>query len=202
MNILRQILTALIILNCIHMIGPCPPAHAGIFDILGLASRKLEKGQIYKDPNRRFEAACPVPNGELEKARYGVTFSFMDGCSNYMVIAYDKPLAGSNVELSIDNTLKGLKAEFKDQGIDLSIAREEAVNYRGYDALNFDFMWVSNRKDTSSRVYVSRLIETENFVYWLCYSSAFWASDEAKLEERDYKNAEEFFDGVKLEKEF
>ena len=77
----------------------------------------------------------------------------------------------------------------------------ENSKYKGYDALNFDFIWKPKDKNMTPRIYVTRFVKTDNFVYWLNYSIADWNS-EGVIKQHNFENAEKFFDSVKFEKGF
>jgi len=72
--------------------------------------------------------------------------------------------------------------------------------FRDYRSLDFDFT-MPRANSVPARVYVGRLVKTENYIYWLYYSNVMLFDDEPELESRHFGNAEAFFKGISFEDE-
>lgn len=182
-------------------VSACSTLHTGPF-LLGdipLPFGRMAEGEVYKDPKNRFQVACPAGNSVVNKGKYGVSFIYMDGISNYGVFAYE-PGGSSKLEFTLENMLQGIKNMLKHQKVEIKVQREEYGEYRGYQALDFDFT-IPRKGNRAGRAYVSRLVKTENFIYWINYSNTSIFNDEHKIEVRHFKDAEVFFDGIKFENE-
>lgn len=200
-KIMKRIMNITGLLLLTITVSACSILHTGPF-LLGdipLPFGRMEKGEVYKDPKNRFQVACPMGNSVVNKGKYGVSFVYMDGISNYGVFAYDSE-GLSKFEFTLENMLQGIKNMLKYQKVEIKVAREEYGEYRGYQALDFDFS-ISRKRNRAGRAYVSRLVKTNNFIYWINYSNAGIFDDEPKLETRDFQEADQFFNGIKFENE-
>ena len=182
-------------------ISACSTLHTGPFLIgdIPLPFGRMSQGEVYKDPKNRFQVICPTGDSVVSKGKYGVSFVYMDGISNYGVFAYG-PEGASKYEFTLETMLQGIKNMLGSRGIEIKVAREEYGEYRGYQALDFDFT-IPKKGSRAGRAYVRRLVKTDNFIYWINYSNASIFNDEPKIEVRHFKDAEEFFDGIKFENE-
>ncbi len=198
---IRKFLTVLGPVILITSLSACSTLHTSPF-LLGdipLPFGRMAEGEIYKDPKNRFQVVCPLGDSVVNKGKYGVSFIYMDGISNYGVFAYE-PESASKFEFTLENMLQGIKNMFKYQKVEIKVQREEYGEYRRYQALDFDFT-IPRKGNRAGRAYVSRLVKTDNFIYWINYSNARIFDDEPKIEVRHFKDAEEFFDGIKFENE-
>lgn len=68
----------------------CSTLHTGplLLGDIPLPFGRMEKGAIYKDPKNRFQAVCPADGSVVNKGKYGIFFTYMDGISTYGVFAY------------------------------------------------------------------------------------------------------------------
>lgn len=202
--ICKKITIAIFIVLNILILESCSTLHTSSLLIgdISLPFGRMKEGQIFRDTKNRFEVTCPISNAVVKKGKYGVTFTYMEGIVTYMVCAYDTPPRYPKDSLTIENTLQGVKLMFHEKGIDIETVNKEELEYRGYEALNFNFIWKPKRnQNVASRFYIARFIKTKNFVYWLEYS-VIDEKNEESLEKHNYQRAEDFFKKVKLEKEF
>jgi hypothetical protein len=159
----------------------------------------MSKGGVYKDPKSRFQVSCPKSDSVVSKGKYGVSFIYMEGIDNYSVFAYD-PEGITEYQFTLETILIGIKNMLRSQKIEINVEREEYGEYRGYQVLDFDFM-IPKKGSQSARVYVSRLVKTENYIYWIYYSNASIWGNNPTLETRHFQEAERFFNGIKFENE-
>lgn len=192
----RNILGLLIL---IATLSACSTLHTGplLLGDIPLPFGRMEQGAIYKDPKNRFQVACPAGGSVVNKGKYGVSFIYMDGISNYGVFAYE-PDGVSEYQFTLETMLQGIKNMLRSQKTDINVEREEYDEYRGYRVLNFDFT-IPQKSGRAGRFYVSRLVKTDNYIYWINYSNANIFGDEPRLEIRHFQEAERFFDGIKFE---
>lgn len=194
----RNIMGLLIL---IIALSSCSTLHTGplLLGDIPLPFGRMGQGAIYKDPKNRFQVACPAGGSVVNKGKYGVSFIYMDGISNYGVFAYE-PEGVSEYQFTLETMLQGIKNMLRSQKVEINVEREEYDGYRGHQALDFDFM-IPKKGGRAGRVYVSRIVKTENYIYWVYYSNVSIWGDEPKLETRHFQEAEKFFDGIKFEDE-
>ena len=125
---------------------------------------KIRKGDVYKDPLKRFEVVSPA--NEMDLDNWGVAFSDSKNFFNYLIRAYDTPPLHSENQLTIANVISDLKSMMSHPEFEMKILREEPTRFKGFEAVNFDFSYTS-KKEGLTRYYYSRLIRTENYVYWI-----------------------------------
>lgn len=182
-------------------LSACSTLHTGplLLGDIPLPFGRMEQGEMYKDPKSRFQVACPADGLVVNKGKYGVSFIYMDGISNYGVFVYD-PEGVSKYQFTLETMLQGIKNMLRSQKVEINVEREEYGEYHDYRVLNFDFT-IPKKGNRAGRSYVSRLVKTENYIYWINYSNASIFGDEPKLEARHFQEAERFFDGIKFEDE-
>lgn len=202
--ICKKITVAIFMISATLILTSCSTLHTGplLIGDIPLPFGRMKEGQIFRDPKNRFEVACPISDAVVKKGKYGVTFSFMEGIVTYMVCAYDTPPKYPNDFLTIENVLQGVKLMLYEKEMDIETVNEEKIKYRGYEVLNFNFIWKPKKnQNVAPRFYITRFVKTENFVYWLEYS-VIDEKDDERLEKHNYQRAEDFFEKVKFKKEF
>lgn len=180
-------------------LSACSTLHTGplLLGDIPLPFGRMAKGEVYKDSKDRFQVICPAGDSVVNKGKYGVSFIYMDGISNYGVFAYE-PEGVSKYGFTLETMLQGIKNMLQSQKVEINVEREEYGEYRGYQALNFDFA-IPQKGNRAGRVYVSRLVKTDNFIYWIQYSNSSIFDGDPKLEVRHFNEAERFFDGIRFE---
>lgn len=205
MNIIcKKITVAIFMILNVLILESCSTFHTGplLIGDIPLPFGRMKEGQVLRDYKNRFEVTCPLSDAVVSKGKYGVTFTYMEGVVTYMVCAYDVLPKYANDFTAIENILQGVKLALYEQGIDIETVDKEDIKYRGYGALNFNFVWKSKKgQNVVPRFYITRFVKTENFIYWLEYS-VIDVKDDEWLEKHNYQRAEDFFDKVKFEKEF
>lgn len=171
------------------LLGPIPT---------GIPERgTLKEGALYQDPKGRFTALAPEGNLKPNRMPYGVILNSrgeLPGATSYLVFAWDKPTDLRPGESALTRTVQGLPLSLEQQGTKMQVVRQEPVTYRGFPAIDLDFFLTNVKKGRVDRRYVSRLIETEAFVYWVYYSRAILG--EPAINEFHRSQAERFFEGI------
>ena len=125
---------------------------------------KIKKGAIYKDPLNRFEVI--KPSNEMNVDRWGVSFSDPKNFFHYLVRTYDTPPLQLENQLTIANVLSDLKSMLDRPEFEIKILSEEPTTFKGLEAMTFNFSYTSRNEGWTNHYY-SRLIRTENYVYWV-----------------------------------
>jgi len=158
----------------------------------------LKEGALYQDPKGRFTALAPEGNLKPKRMPYGVILNSrgeLAGMTSYLVFAWDKPTDLRPGESALTRAVQGLPLSLEQEGTKMQVLRQEVVTYRGFPAVDLDFFLTDLKRRTGDRLYVSRLVETEAFVYWI-YSSRAAYFRESAITDFHRSQAERFFQGV------
>ena len=123
-----------------------------------------EKGEIYKDPKKRFEVVCP--SNKLDTDNLGVYFEDEKNFSFYSVRVYNFPPLHPQNSLTIENVLSDLKSMMQSQAT-IEVLKEEPMTYKTYEWINFNFMY----DPENPLYYYSRLIAIGNSIIWAYFST-------------------------------
>ncbi len=169
-----------------------------VFSSIGCGNESIRKGEIYKDPLDRFEVVCPT--NEINIDNLGIAFSDAKNFSNYLVRAYGIPPLHPEKSLTIGNVLSDIQAMMVSPTFEIKVLRQEPTTFKGYEAMIFNFCLTY--KNGSKLFYYSRLIRTENYIFWL-YLSTIDSEDVVIITNENEVTktsdiADKFFNGVNL----
>jgi hypothetical protein len=200
--------TWILIVLCLGVLAGCETIHTGILGDIPTGmkpSSALNQGQVYKDPQGRFEVMAPddrnlVPRRTVE----GVVLEgkAMDrGDVGYAVLVYPVPgyMTGSDEE-TLRQSFSGLKSKMLSVGANVQVIEQFGGNYKGHPAL--DVYYAVRPKGSTYILYVARFVKVKSRVYnmYYYYAAGYWpdvkdlTADFIKKIHLPY--AEKLYDGV------
>ena len=169
----------------------CATIHTGplLVGDVPLNFGRCHEGEVYTDPEQRFQVVCPFPGAVKNIKNTGISFNNMDSVFD-TVLVYDR-------SSDIDAILKDYKLKLSGQRVTMDIKEDENMSYRGYSARNFNFL-LKSKEGNIEGIDVTRFVKTQDYVYWIHYSSLV----AQEIRPHDLTEASIFFDSVKLKREF
>jgi hypothetical protein len=172
----------ILILPLLFICASCETIHTGVLGDIPTGmkpSSAIPKGEIYRDPQGRFEIIAPdsrnlVPRRTAE----GVVLEGKDldrGDMGYAVLVYPVPayVAGTD-ESVLQLTFDSLKVMLEQRGADVQVAKKSNIIYKGHAGM--DVYYFVRPKRSSYILYVARLVKVNNSVYnmYYFYGAAYW----------------------------